>query len=69
MSTTTLTPLFGSPIYQVNLESELNMNELTSIMDGSGINNIDKLETNAGNKFTSEQYFLNKHEEQFSIKQ
>jgi uncharacterized protein (TIGR02466 family) len=63
MSTTTLTPLFGAPIYQVNLESELNMNELASIMDSSGINNIDKLETNAGNKFTSEQYFLNKHED------
>jgi uncharacterized protein (TIGR02466 family) len=63
MSTTTITPLFGAPVYQINLESELNMNELTSIMDASGINNVDKLETNTGNKFTSEQYFLNKHED------
>jgi uncharacterized protein (TIGR02466 family) len=63
MSTTTITPLFSAPIYQINLESELNISELTSIMDNSGIDNVDSLRINKGNKFTPDQYFLNKHED------
>ena len=59
---TVITPLFGCAVYQTNVEAELNMAELTAMMEGSDINQKDKLVENTGNKHTAEQYFLNKYE-------
>jgi len=58
---TILTPLFAYPVYQTVIENELNMSELTDIIEGTLTREKDKLVTNTGNAHTAEQYFLDKH--------
>jgi uncharacterized protein (TIGR02466 family) len=59
----TITPLFSSPLYQVNLEKELDIKELQQIFKNVDINDNAKLIKNTGNKFTIDQLFLNNLQE------
>lgn len=55
-----VTPLFSSPFYQVNLRSELDLQEIDNIFKDV-LYSIDGKLSNTGNSFTKEMFFLHKN--------
>ena len=56
---TTITPLFSSPLYHTNIKNELVIQEVDTIFNNANLNKKELMLENIGNKFTSDQNILN----------
>jgi len=56
---TTITPLFSSPLYHTNIKNDLDIQEVVTVFDNANLNKRELMIENIGNKFTSDQNVLN----------
>jgi uncharacterized protein (TIGR02466 family) len=56
---TTITPLFCSPLYHTNIKAELNVQEVDAVFNNINLDKQGLMIENIGNKFTSDQNILN----------
>jgi len=56
---TTITPLFSSPLYHTNIKNELDIQEVDAIFNNANLNKHELMLENIGNKFTCDQNILN----------
>jgi len=56
---TTITPLFSSPLYHTNIKNDLDIQEVETIFNNANLDKQELMISNTGNKFTSNQNVLN----------